>query len=264
MPFHPKKNGQYEPTTSTSAKDCVAATASMLVERAKVGAVRPTHVAIRAKSGAPASRGLMLSEAASAVKSLYGVTLEVKLGLDRTQVRDTIGNGRAAGVSIMCSVTVNTSRRTNSYTGRHLIFVSEYQEWPGGAYCSCEKRSNVRHGEFYVEDPGTTSAGYLWWSADLVYRAAEASGGGKISCLFGPDTESITWTANGAAQVRTQPTYSSGLTIKKSVIGAKYAGGATQNGGSWSREDRTIATGWVHIKLASGKWGWIKGRALHM
>ena len=254
IPASPAKNGQFSPSTPSSSKDCVAATTAMLVERALVGRIRPTHVDIRKLSGAPISRGLYMAEAVIAANH-YGVKLESQVGLNRTQTRDTIGNGRPAGGSIDCSVTVNTSRRTNSYTGNHMVYVHQYQYWPGGSRCECEKVATYAHGEFLVEDPGTTSAGYLWWSADLFYRAAEKRGNGLINLLVGPDTEGRTWTALAARDVRTEPSYSTGKKLGSTKAGVKYAGGRTENGGNWKREDGSFADQWVHIKYGQ-KWAW--------
>lgn len=261
-PASPAKNGQYAPSTSSSSKDCIPATTAMLVERATAGRYRPTHVQIRKLSGAPYTRGLYMGEAAKAAAT-YGVALNANLGLTRTQARDIIGNGRGAGVSIDCSVTVNTSRRTNSYTGGHMVYVHSQQNWPGGARCSCEKQSTYTHGEFLVEDPGTTTAGYLWWSADLLYRAAEKRGGGRINMLIAPDTESVSWVCIAGTRVRSEPSFQSGTTLTTLVAGpAKHTGGRTQNGGEWARADGSKADQWVHIQLKSGKWGFVRGGAM--
>lgn len=263
MSCHPAKNGQYQPKTATSSKDCVAATTAMLVERATVGRYRPTHVDIRRASGAPATRGLLMVEAAKAANDLYDVTLTPSLGLSRATLRDTVGNGRAVGISISCAVTVNTSRRTNSYTGSHMVYANHYQVWPGGARCYCEKRATYKHGEFRIEDPGTTYAGYLWWSADLVYRAAEArTGGNGINILAAPDTEGVPWRCTAKTRVRTKRSFSTGATLTVLVPGSdKHIGGRTQNGGGWKRDDGTTANEWVHIKTSKG-WGWVRGGAL--
>lgn len=271
-PAAPAKNGQYQPSTKTSSKDCVAATAAMLVERATAGAIRPSHADIRdwvLKHGGGRTkdgklRGLLMSEAAAAVKALYGVTLTPTLGLSRDQVKNIIGNGRGAGVSIDCSVTVHTSRATNSYTGGHEVYAHDYQWWPGGMRCECEKLATYAHGEDLIEDPGTTLAGYKWWSHDLLCRAAEARGGGKINLLVGPDTEGASWRAIAAAEKRSEPSYTTGRrlgTLKRDHV---YKGGRTQNGGDYRRADGTMADEWVHLQDTDDSWFWSKGRALQL
>ena len=274
------KNGQYEPRTTTSPKDCVAAEVAMQVETATAGRIRPTHADIRkwvlthggGRDDKGNVRGLTLTEGAQAAKALYGVTLVVLTGQTRTQVRDTVGNGRTAGISIDARVTVNTARATNDYgadktkMAGHLIFVRQYREWPGGSRCECELRATYKHGEFLVEDPGTTTAGYLWWSASLVYRAAEARTGNKgIQLLVGPDTESVAWKCIAGTRVRSEPSFQAGETMTTLIAGADpHRGGRTENGGPWARPNGTQATQWIHIQLASGKWGWVRGGAMQL
>lgn len=244
MSFKPQKLGQYEPSTSTSARDCVATVAALLVDRATVSTIRSNHAKIRAASGAPSTRGLYLYEAVNAVKKLYGITLTASLWCSRNTVRDTVAGGSAVGVTIDCSVTRYTTRRTNYYTGLHEVFLVAYNYWPAGDVCGCEKRTTTAHGEFTVEDPGTTSVGYLQWSADLVYRAAEkVTGGSGINLLIAPDTEGRSRKALVDAKLYDTPYRSSKVmrTLPKGTI-AKVT--STYNGGGWQRADGTTGYGW--------------------
>ena len=265
MTFRPVKSGQYEPVTSTSAKDCVAATTAMLIERATVGRLRPTHATIRKASGAPSTRGLYLYEAVNAAKTL-GVTLVASLWNSRNTMRDTVAGGAAVGVTIHTSVTRYTTRRTNYYVGPHEVYVQAYNYWPAGEVCACEKKTATAHGEYSVEDPGTTSVGYLQWSADLVYRAAEKLTGGGINLLIAPDTEIRPWKAAIAGQIRSEPDYDTGRKLADIVLGRTYKGGRTENGGNWLRADGSKANGWTHVVISGTtpetyKWGWWAGRA---
>ncbi len=264
-PAAPAKNGQFQPVTSTSSKDCVGAVTAMLVERATGGRVRPTHADIRKRSGAPSTRGIADSEAVKAAAT-YGVKLTVLTGQNRDQVKNLVGNGRAVGVSISCAVTVHTKRATNAYTGPHKIFMNAYQWWPGGMKCECELGATYPHGEFLNEDPGTTLAGYLWWSADLVYRAAEArTGGHGINILVGPDTEGVAWLCIASATVRKEPSNSSPKHTSVVPGTHPHAGGRTQNGGTWPRANGTLADEWIHIQTPwVGGWGWVPGKTMRL
>lgn len=267
MSFHPAPNPQYAPSTSTSARDCVAAVTAMLIERATVGATRVTHATVRAKSGAPSTRGLYLWEGQKAAKAL-GVDLEVVLGVSRNTLRDTVRGGHGVGVTIHTSVTRYTTRRTNFYVGPHELYVNAYSDWPAGEICDCEKRTSAAHGEFTVEDPGTSAAGYLQWSASLVYLAAEKLtsmyGQTGINLLVAPDTEIRPWKATIAGQIRSEPDYDKGTKLAAIVVGKTYKGGRTENGGNWLRKDGTKANGWTHVVISGTspnyKWGWAAGR----
>lgn len=277
-PARPAKNGQYQPSTTTSAKDCVAAVTSDLVERATAGRIRPTHADIRkwvlAHGGGRDRfgnvRGLTLKEGADAAKALYGVTLTALTGQSRDQVKNTVGNGRGAGASIDARVTVHTSRRTNDYgadqtkMAGHLIYLHQYRWNPGGLACECEKRASYAHGEYLVEDPGTTTAGYLWWSADLVYRAAEQrTGNNGIQLLAAPDTEGVGWVCTVATTVRKAPS-STAAKLTSFVAGSKVTkGGRTENGGTWPRKDGSLADQWIHVETSKG-WGWVPGKSMRL
>lgn len=265
MTFRPVRNGQYEPVTATSSRDCVAAVTAMLMERATVGRIRVSHATVRAKSGAPSTRGLYLWEAEKAAAAL-GVNLEVVLNVSRNTFRDTVRGGNGVGVTIFTSVTRYTTRRTNFYVGPHEVYVNDYNDWPKGEICGCEKRTAAAHGEFTVEDPGTTSVGYLQWSADLLYRAAEKlTGDNGINLLVAPDTEIRPWKAMIEGQIRSEPDYDTGTKLAAIVVGKTYKGGRTENGGNWLRANGTKANGWTHVVISGTspnyKWGWWAGRA---
>jgi hypothetical protein len=259
MSFQPVKAGQFQPVTATSPRDCVPATTAQLINRATVDAIRTDHAVIRAKSGAPATRGLFLSEAVHVAAS-FGVKLSSYTNLSRNALRDLSAAGRGVGILINCSITRYTDRRTNSYTGPHMVYANAYSFWQKGEPCACELHTAASHGEFTIDDPGTTSVGFQQWSANLVYRAAEAYPNG-IGCLATLDTEGRTWTARTTSDIRSLPSYTSGVKIGSLVAGQAYIGGRTDEGGQWQRADKTYGRGWVHVKHGSG-WGWCKGSSL--
>lgn len=264
MSFRPAKSGQFEPVTPTSPKDCVAATTAQLINRATVDTIRTNHAVIRKRSGAPGTRGLYLAEAIAAAKS-FGVTLTPYYGLSRNETRDLVAAGHAVGFLIDCSVTRYTTRRTNFYTGPHMVYGNSYSWWPAGEKCACEKRTATAHGEYSIDDPGTTSVGYLQWSADLVYRAAESyANGSGIYLLAAPDTEGRSWKAVSASAIRSLPSYSKGVTLATMKLGQVFPGGRTDNGGDWRRGDGQMANGWAHLQQPNGKYGWSKGESLVM
>ncbi len=260
-PLVPAGNPQFVPYTATSSKDCVAAVAAHGLERATVGATRLNHADIRRASGAPATRGLYLYEAARAALELTGIELEVALYVTRNTARDTVAGGSACGITIHTAETRYTTRRTNYYVGPHEIIALAYTWWPKGEVCGCERKTAEAHAEFTVYDPGITTVPPRQWSANLVYRAAERlTGAGNINLLVFPDTEGRSWKALAKVEIRSQPSYSTGRKVGTTVVGKAYPGGRTEKGGRWQRANGTYANGWVRIKTDTG-WEWIKGRA---
>lgn len=261
MSYRPGKLGQYEPRTSTSADDCVCSVTASLIDRATVGGVRLDHQKIRRISGDTSGGLSYLQAEVAAAKAPGKVKLVVKYGISRDATKALATAGYAFGISIDCSVTVNTSRRTNWFRGGHTVYVNGYIYWPHGDVCSCELQTRVAHGEYTIDDPGTTSVGYLQWSAGLVYRAAEArTNGTGINVLVAPDTEAVTKRAIATGQIRSKPDKASpskGAIVK----GKAYYVEATVNGGTWQRADGTQADGWHRVKLPSGV-GYIRGEAL--
>lgn len=226
-------------------QNCVAATCTDLIDRATVGRLRIGAPKIRTASG-DFSGGLSYSTAATAVAKATGgqVQLDVRFGLDRNQTRDIVASGRAIGISIDCSVTRYTAYRTNYFTGGHTVYVNAYRVNASG------------HAEFMVEDPGTSSVGYLWWPADLLYRAAEKRGGGRINILAGRDTEAVKRKAIAAGTLRATPS-TSGASKGAITVGYVYFVARTVNGGTWKRPDGSSSNGW-HETTA----GFIPGKGM--
>jgi hypothetical protein len=239
MTYRPPKQSQFEPLTPTSSKNCVAATAAYLVERATAGRIKSDHAVIRNASGAPATRGLYIFEAQAAVAKLYGIKLDAVPFASRATLYDIVNSGRAVGVMIDCDVTVNTTRRTNSYTGLHEVYVGDVSQWPKSAdVCACEKHTTSAHREYLVEDPGTTTTGYLLWSEDLLCRAAESVTGDRgINLMVAPDTEGAVRTAIGSPYARVSPSLTAKATRRLSsgqqVYATKTLNGA--GGEGWMR-----------------------------
>lgn len=262
MTYRPAPGPQFVPLTSTSPKDCVAAVTANLIDRATVSTKRPNHAGIRKASGAPATRGLWMSESIKAAQA-YGVTVTGYYGIGRNDLDDLLSSGRGVGLLIDCSVTRYTARRTNSYTGPHCVYANSRSLWPAGETCACELHTANAHEEFTIDDPGTTSTGFQQWSAGLVYRAMESYGGGRIYCLASPDTEGRSWTAVDDATLRDKPTYTGSKKVGQLVIGKAYKGGRTETGGDWQRADGSMGDGWVHVvNPANGRYAWAKGESL--
>lgn len=260
MTYQPMRLSQFQPSTATSELDCVPAVAAQLINRATVDALRPTHTDIRRASGVT-GRGLYYSEAADAALTVSKgkVILEPRFGLSRGAMRDIVASGRATGLSIDTSVTRYTSRRTNTFVGGHTVYVQAYR-WTAQGQCGCEKNQQTSHGEFLIDDPGTTLAGFLWWSADLAYRAAEKRGGGHINLLVGPDTEGVAWLGAAKGRFRALPDVDA-KDLGPITVGHEYKGGRTEKGSGWQRADGSTGYGWIHV-LVNGKWCWANGRRL--
>lgn len=266
-PAGSEANSQFQPLISTSSRNCVPNTGRKLMRRATVDAIAPSTAACRKWSGAPDTRGLTYGEMATAAAH-FGVTLTPMYGNTRQEMFDLVDAGHAVGISIDCSVTVNTERRTGSYTGDHTIYGHDVRHVPAGGKCLCEKRNASKaHNEYLIEDPGNTSIGYQWWSASLVYRAAEArttdhngiSHG--INLLVAPDTEGVKWKCVMTGRFRSEPRKDS-ADLGPYRVGTIYPGGRTENGGTWERRDGTLAHGWIHLRMPNGRWAWARGEAM--
>lgn len=264
-PFLPPAQSQFQPRIATSQLDCVPCTARKCIRRATVDAQAPSTEAIRKASGI-STRGLTYGEAAEAARKVSGVVLSPRYGLEREEVFDLADAGHGFGISIDCSVTVHTARATGSFTGDHTVYVQDVRHVKKGGTCRCEKGTATKaHNEYLIEDPGNSSKGYQWWSAGLVYRAAEertrdAQGRSHgINVLLTPDTEGVKWRATGKGKVRKEPRVDA-KAVASIVIGKVYPGGRTETGGPWKRADGTTGNGWVHVKYGIGRWGWINGR----
>jgi hypothetical protein len=231
--------------------NCVLAACTELVGRVTVGALRIPASRLRDISK-DTFKGLTYSQAALAVLAATKnqILLEPRFGLSRDQVRDLAAAGRAFAISIDCSVTVNTARATNAFTGGHSIYVGDYEFREAGSVCRCEKNLATAHGEFNVEDPGTR-ARYQWWSASLLFAAAEKRGGGAINVLVGRDTEGVQRKGAMAGKLRKEARVDADE-VAPVVIGQVYDVIETLNGGPWKRADGGTAFGWHKVRHNGG------------
>jgi hypothetical protein len=232
MPYSPPRNSQID-GSADQYNNCVPATCVMAADRATVGRKRVTTRQIRAASGI-SGRGLTYAEAVAATKKVTGVQGEPRYGITRADLHNLVVAGHAVTLSIDCSVTRYTAYRTNTFAGSHSVYVNSY------------------HSSTYrIEDPGTTSAGYLDWPADLVYRAAEArTMGHGINVIVWPDTEGEKRKAIAPGRFRATPSLT-GVDKGPIDVGYIYYVGATTNGGAWKRSDGGISNGWHRISTGA-------------
>lgn len=269
-PYAPPKTPQID-GSAFEDENCTWAATNDHIDAATLGRRRPGAAQLRRDSG-DTSGGSSYSQNAD-VAIDYGVKLEPRILDERAKFRDGVASGRRASASIDCRITVTTSRRTNYFTGTHTVFVTKYRYCKAGGLCKCERRSSrYGHGEFLTEDPGTTSTGYQWWSATLMYRAMESRAAmanlpsGSLICMFGPDTEGVKRTTRQSYTLRTAP--STGASSAGSVAAdVTVTVVSTANGGAWdvdgpSRPSTRTSNGWAFIRLSSGKTGWAIGRVV--
>lgn len=237
--------------------NCVAAGAAELADIATMGRLRLSGADVRRASDVTSPRGLALNEAASAVVELTNgqVILEPQYldadGMQRTRLRNRVASGRAVGIVYDAAHTYGTPQATNFFRGRHFAVIGAYR-W---------RADEEPHAEFYVEDPGTTKAGWRWWPAGLLYRAAESASGGGIWVLAAQDTEGVTRRARAKGNLRERPEVDS-ADIGNVRIGKSYHVIQTTRGGRWKRADGTWAYGWAQTRKKSGRLAWIKGESL--
>lgn len=248
--------------------NCTWAATNDHLDSATLGRVRPGPATLRRLSG-DTSGGSTYTQNAE-VAARYGVVLKPKQGLSRTQFRDLVAGGQRESVSIWCKITRYTTRRTGYFTGFHTVFANDYRWCVAGGKCLCEKLSSTTaHAEFSVEDPGTTTAGYLWWSGDLLYRAAEARSASLgltgIIALAGPDTEGVNRVARESGPVRAIAA-GSGAILGYTTKGQSFYVASTTKGGNWDADGTgpgtRVANGWAKTKLPSGQYGYATGRTI--
>ena len=249
MAYKPRARNQ--PNSYT----CVSTCASQLTNHASIGRLAPDPNRIHTRSGNVFTAGRSYTAVADAVQTLYGVTLAPRYGASRGDLRALVAGGFMVAVSIDTSVTRYTARRTGTFVGGHSIEVAaEGYAWRTGGSCHCEANREGEHAEYLCEDPGTYSQGYVWWSADLLYRAAEKRGGGRINLLVGRDNEGVSRTARRKGAIRRNPNKDAAK-VGSIVVGRAYTLRNTVNGGPWARADGTPADGWAEV----GADRWTKG-----
>jgi hypothetical protein len=251
MPYTPDVYHQLDGSAFAQA-NCVPSTGTMLMDRASVAKWRVPAPTLRTMSG-DTSGGMSYSQIAPVVaKATANEVVPTVVTTDRAGLKALIAAGHGAGVSILCSVTINTPYHTGSYTGGHSIYVNAWRY-----------NASLGRDEFLVEDPGrgtsTNPLGPVWWPAWLLYKAAEARSAGSIVILLGRDTEGVTRTATIAGSVRISAT----VTASKKgtlAVGTKYTVLATGNGGAWTISGRT-GKGLQQVKWGTGS-GWVAGLEL--
>jgi hypothetical protein len=247
--------------------NCVAASTAALIEIVTVGRIRVSAASIRRASGESRAVGLSLTEAADAAVKLTGVVLEPRYlladGSQRAKLQAIVAAGRPVAVTIDTNVTADTSYRTGGRTytfrGRHEVPVAAVRAVPANGACQCSLGSAKPHGEYFVDDPGDQpDAGWRWWPADLLYRAAEKASGGGIWLLVGRDTEGVTRTARiSAARFRMRPDITA-PDAGKARLGRGYYVIQTTRGGAY----KPGKVGWHQVKKRTGTTAWLRGDAL--
>lgn len=222
--------------------NCVLAVTTNLIDRATVGALRIPASTLRTITG-DTSGGILHSQAAAAaLKATNGrVVLTPRVLSSRQQLRDLSQAGIAFGLFMHTAETRYTRFRTNYYIGLHELYVQDYD---AAAY------------SFLIEDPGTTSAGYMWWPESLVFRAAERAGNGSIFVLTARDTEGVARKAVASGFFRAKPDLTSAHTGTL-VAGKSYHVIRTVNGAMWKRADGGQSNGYHQTSL-----GYAMGRRL--
>lgn len=219
---------------------CVPTTASMIVDASTAGVKRPPVEALRADTGIPHPLGISYGSIAGAVEHVSNVQLQPRYGLTRSEVVNLANSGRPFGIS------VEMSRLGYSQSGGHTIFVATngYSVWPGGETCACEKRTNVRHSEYRIQDPGTWRVGYKQISADRLHGAAEArTGGNGINVLVGLDTTDVRRKAVAKGACRKSPSTKANPT-RAIQVGKVYEVQEIVEGEPWWRKNGGRSTAW--------------------
>lgn len=208
-PARPPKKGQFDPFTSTSSKDCVAAVVAYLIWRATGGKVTVSHAEVRLWSGAPSTRGLTMTEGQKAARH-WGVELGVAQ-ISGEVLWQTVKGGASVGVIVHCPPWLIFTG--SAYQGNHEMYLHAAVDWPKGEVCTCDRKTALAHREYTVEDPGSKSAGYLQRSEQYVLAGArKASGGTNVWTHVGPDTEGVERKSTARVRARVSPSTASAPT----------------------------------------------------
>lgn len=218
--------------------NCVPSTATMLMDRCSVGRWRVGAPALRILSG-DTSGGMSYSQIAPAIATATkGEVTATVLSTDAAGMKALVAAGHPVGVSIDCSVTINTPYHTGGYAGSHSIYVNAFRY-----------NAALARDEYLVGDPGRGTVSndleYVWWPAWLLHKAALSNGGGRIWLLVGRDTEGSAIKSVGSAVLRSKPSLTS--TSKGTfAAGLAFTGLGTTVGGPWTIGTRT-ASGWTRV-----------------
>ena len=219
-------------------QNCVPSCASELISLGSVDRLKVPAWKIRNESG-DTSGGIEYSLAAATVNRITDVRLVSYRFADWADVKEQLGR-RSMALIIDCAKTVKTPYRTNSFTGLHSVTAA------GGT---------VRDGTVKVEDPGTTTAGWLRWPVDLLRRASDLDG--FHFALLGPYTEDVDRTVRlPKVAVHRRPSNDSAV-VKVLHEGDSVHVKRTLKGGPWRRDNGTEAHGWHEIGA-----GFLRGEAL--
>jgi hypothetical protein len=240
--------------TPYAQSNCGATVAGRLADTATLGFWSPGGGVVRNWTG-DTSGGIDYTTLASAIKSHTGETLTVLYFAPPSTLDDILDAPRVTGLSILCSVTVNTPYHTGNYTGRHCVEV-------GAKRTVNVKRADgttYAQKQAYVMDPGKGPAyvGWQWWPWSLLMKAAKASTGtDAIHLIYTRDLADTKRTAKADGGIHA--TADTGGTLVGSVkSGTAYSVAATLKGGGYSANGHTCY-GWS--ELGAGKF--VAGRSL--
>lgn len=240
---------------------CVPTSATTGCDAATGGRKRPAVEALRKATGVPHPKGITYTAMTGATKKVAGVPTEARFGLSRSQVVSLAASGRPYCISIWAGVTVNTIRRTGSFTRGHTIFgpPNNYSVHPQGERCTCDKLTTARHSEFRIQDPGTYQQGFVQISAELLFKAAEErtrrEGLSGINVLVFPDTTDVYRAVIEAHWVRQAPTTESARLRRVEKGDRPRHIQRFVTGEAWFRPDGGRSNAWA--QLAAG--GYVRG-----
>lgn len=234
--------------------NCAAAGGDELANCSSLGFWQPKPAAIRVKTGDTVG-GLDYPEVAAAIKAMTGgeVVLTPLYWAAPATLDDVLDAPRVTGISILCSVTVNTPYHTGTYTGRHFVVVGAKRS----VTVARADGSTYLQKQAYVMDPGKGPAyvKWQWWPWSLLMKAAMAStGNGTIHLMYTRDLGGVSRTTKSAGSIWSKPVGGSQIATIAGGVAVTVLG--TVKGDGYSANGHT-AYGWSHI----GK-GYVKGLRL--
>jgi hypothetical protein len=181
---------------------CTAYSMAMLIDRATLGAKRPSGCDVRWHTG-DIDGGLRLSQVAAVAEREYGVDIEVRVGSNvcsPTYAAGKLRDGHPVLLQGDAIAMVDTRFRTTAGSVNHAVLLNDGRGWhlSGGVWVPSEVRVGDPAAGGQRSSWGTAPKGFQWWPWALVLEFAaklrpsgdsRILGPGRWYAGIGPDTE---------------------------------------------------------------------------
>lgn len=241
-------------TSQQDSISCVPESTRHGVNQCTAGGKDPSAYSLR-KAVGDFSGGMSYIQMTEATPKAAGVQSWAKYGIEPVDAKAIVEAGHPTVWSIDTAVTRPYSIRTCYCNIGHSIHIpagafTVFQ--PDGDRCTCEKRITTRHGEYTMQDPGT-SAGYRRISASLLYKAAlTRAGNGGVNILVLPDVTHVRRRAKSTATGSIRARADGSSRSRGSIVPGRRYDIARPVRGTRYRIGSRYAHGWFELEDAKG------------